>query len=84
VGGAVGLAVLATLSTDHTHRLLAGGESATAALNGGYHVAYLAAAALVAVAIALALTLLRPGSSAAQRPSAAIEPRAATPCPEAA
>jgi hypothetical protein len=84
VGGAIGLAVLAILSTDHTHRLLAGGDSTTAALNGGYHLAYLVAAALVAAAIALAVTLLRPRSSVANLPDAAIEPRAPTPCPEAA
>jgi sugar phosphate permease len=84
VGGAIGLAVLATLSSNHTHSLLAGGESTAAALNGGYHVAYLVAAALVAAAIALAVTLLRPRCSVAEPPGAAIEPRAATACPEAA
>ena len=41
VGGAVGLALLATISTERTRRLLEDGESTAAALTGGYHVAYL-------------------------------------------
>jgi hypothetical protein len=60
VGGAIGLAVLATLSTSRTEDLGASGETAAAALNGGYHVAYLIGAALVAAALVTALTLLRP------------------------
>jgi EmrB/QacA subfamily drug resistance transporter len=60
VGGAVGLAVLATLSTDRTDALLRDGESLLEALNGGYHLAYLVGAALVVVAIVVALTVLKP------------------------
>ena len=60
VGGAIGLAVLATLSAGRTEDLGAAGDSAAAALNGGYHVAYLVGAALVAGALVTALTLLRP------------------------
>lgn len=60
VGGAIGLAVLATLSTDRTETLVAGGESATAALNAGYHLAYLVGAGLIALGIVVALWLLRP------------------------
>jgi EmrB/QacA subfamily drug resistance transporter len=59
VGGAIGLAVLATLATERTDGLLAKGESAAAALNSGYHLAYLIGAALVAVAIVVALVTLR-------------------------
>jgi EmrB/QacA subfamily drug resistance transporter len=59
VGGAIGLAVLATLATGRTEGLLAEGESAAAALNSGYHLAYLVGAALVAVAIAVAVAVLR-------------------------
>jgi EmrB/QacA subfamily drug resistance transporter len=65
VGGAVGLAVLATLATERTDSLRAGGESAAAALNAGYHLAYLIGAALVAVAIVIALSVLQPDSEAA-------------------
>jgi len=59
VGGAVGLAVLATLAADRTDGLLADGESAISALNGGFHVAYVIGAALVAVAFVIAMTVLR-------------------------
>ncbi len=64
VGGAIGLAVLATLATERTSTLRADGESLNAALNGGYHLAYLIGAALVAVAIVVAATVLRTGSPA--------------------
>jgi EmrB/QacA subfamily drug resistance transporter len=60
VGGAVGLAVLATIASNRTDTLLSRGESATAALNGGFHVAYLVGAALVLVAISVVVTVLRP------------------------
>jgi EmrB/QacA subfamily drug resistance transporter len=59
VGGAIGLAVLATLATERTDGLLADGEAAATALNSGYHLAYLIGAALVAVAFVIALTVLR-------------------------
>src|SRR5256885_6852185 len=51
VGGAIGLAVLATLATERTDRLLGDGEPLAPALNSGYHLAYLTAAGLVLVAI---------------------------------
>ena len=54
VGGAIGLAVLATLATERTEGLLADGESAAAALNSGYHLAYLVGAGLVVAALVLA------------------------------
>ena len=54
VGGAIGLAVLATLATERTDGLLAEGEPAASALNAGYHLAYLLGAALVAVAVVVA------------------------------
>jgi MFS family permease len=58
VGGALGLAVLATLSASHTHALSRAGDSTQAALTGGYHLAFWIAAALVACAIAVAATAL--------------------------
>jgi EmrB/QacA subfamily drug resistance transporter len=64
VGGAIGLAVLATISTERTQGLLDEGESAASALLGGFHVAYLIGAALAAVAIAVAVTVLRAESPA--------------------
>jgi MFS family permease len=59
VGGAIGLAVLATFATERTEGLLAEGESAASALNSGYHLAYLIGAGLAIVAIATAVSVLR-------------------------
>jgi hypothetical protein len=74
VGGAIGLAVLATLATERTDNLVADGEPAAAALNSGYHLAYLTGAGLVLVAIAVAVSVLRVGV-----PTGALEPE---PVPE--
>jgi EmrB/QacA subfamily drug resistance transporter len=60
VGGALGLAVLATLATNRTTDLVAGGDSAQAALTSGYRLAFLIAAGLVAVAVAVAALVLEP------------------------
>jgi EmrB/QacA subfamily drug resistance transporter len=60
VGGAIGLAVLATLATEHTNSALADGQSTASALNSGYHLAYLVGAALILAAIGVALSVLRP------------------------
>jgi EmrB/QacA subfamily drug resistance transporter len=72
VGGAVGLAVLATLATGRTDALRVDGESAAAALNSGYHLAYLVGAVLAVGALALALTVLR--SDSPQEAEAETEP----------
>jgi hypothetical protein len=74
VGGAVGLAVLATLATERTDGLLADGGSTASALNSGYHLAYLIGAALVIVAITVALTVLNPGVVSMEGEEAEIEP----------
>ncbi|HXD55460.1 MAG TPA: DHA2 family efflux MFS transporter permease subunit [Solirubrobacteraceae bacterium] len=58
VGGALGLAVLATLSASHTSALRGRGVSQAAALTGGYHLAFWIAAALVGCAIAVVLAAL--------------------------
>jgi hypothetical protein len=60
VGGAIGLAVLATLATSRTDSVAGPGVSHEAALNSGYHAAYLLGAVLVVAAIAVALGVLRP------------------------
>ncbi len=60
VGGALGLAVLATLATNRSADLLAGGEATAAALTSGYRLAFLIAAGLVAVAVAVAALVLEP------------------------
>ena len=59
VGGALGLAVLATLATTHTNSLRGHGESLTNSLLSGYRLAFTIGAILVALAIVAAVTLLR-------------------------
>jgi sugar phosphate permease len=58
IGGAIGLAVLATVSASRTGHLLADGQSAAAALTAGYHLAFVIAAALVLAALAVVLLVL--------------------------
>jgi MFS family permease len=60
VGGAVGLAVLAALSTARTESLLGEGIARAAALTGGFHLAFGVGAALVALAMVVAATVIRP------------------------
>ncbi len=60
VGGALGLAVLATLSATRSDDLVAAGHSTASALTSGYHLAFLIGAALVLAAIAVAVTVLEP------------------------
>jgi EmrB/QacA subfamily drug resistance transporter len=74
VGGAVGLAVLATIAANRTDALLGQGASAAAALNGGFHVAYLVGAALVLCAIAVVLLVIRPVAHPAMAHGRAPEP----------
>ena len=60
VGGAVGLAVLATLSTERTESLEAAGHATAEALNSGYHLAYLVGAGLAAISVLIAIFVLKP------------------------
>jgi EmrB/QacA subfamily drug resistance transporter len=71
VGGALGLAVLATLSATRSDSLVASGHSNAVALTGGYHLAFLIGFALVVAAIVAALAVLR-SPAAAETP--ALEP----------
>jgi EmrB/QacA subfamily drug resistance transporter len=59
MGGALGLAVLASLAARHTHDLRASGDGALVALNGGYHVAFLVGAVFTLAAAAIGATVLR-------------------------
>ncbi len=59
VGGALGLAVLATLAGSRTLSLLHDGAGSAVALAGGYHLAWLVGAGTVVVTLALAMSLLR-------------------------
>jgi EmrB/QacA subfamily drug resistance transporter len=65
MGGAVGLAVLASVAASRTDTLEASGDSALVALNGGYHVAFLVGAVFTIAAAAVAGVLLRAGATAA-------------------
>jgi EmrB/QacA subfamily drug resistance transporter len=65
MGGALGLAVLASVADKRTESLRASGEGLKAALNGGYHVAFIVGAAFAVVAAGLGATLLRASVPAA-------------------
>jgi len=64
VGAALGLAVLATVSTNQTSHLLAQGQSVAAALSGGFHLAWGIGAGLAIISVVLAATVLRSDGSA--------------------
>ena len=59
VGGAIGLAVLATVSSARTETLRNAGRSTAEALTGGYHLAFWIAAALTSIAVVVGLLVLR-------------------------
>ena len=67
VGGALGLALLATLATTRTTDLTANGDSLAAALTGGYHLAFMIAALLMVVAILIAVFVLQSDRAPARR-----------------
>ena len=60
IGGAVGLAVLATVSAARTSALAARHQPAAVALTGGYHLAFWIACGLVVAAAGVTLVMLRP------------------------
>jgi MFS family permease len=62
VGGALGLAILATLAGARTVNLVHDGVGSAAALAGGYHLAWLVSAATILVTLALTLSALRGGT----------------------
>jgi MFS family permease len=63
VGGALGLAVLATVAGAWTLNLARAGAGGSGALAGGYHFAWLVCAATVLVTLVLAVMALRTGTS---------------------
>jgi MFS family permease len=65
VGGAIGLAVLATLAAERTSHLRAEGVSVARALNSGYHLGYVVGAGLVGVAFLVAVFVLQPAKAPA-------------------
>jgi hypothetical protein len=58
--GAIGLATLGTIATDHTKALSSAGHPLLASLTGGYHLAYLVAAVCVGLGVLAAFLVLRP------------------------
>src|SRR3954462_12086485 len=75
VGGALGLAVLATVSATRTSHLESAGKSTLSALTGGYPLAFLIGAGLCLAALAVVLTVMQPERKAAEeRESAGAEP----------
>jgi EmrB/QacA subfamily drug resistance transporter len=59
MGGALGLAVLASTAAARTDRLLAGGAEHLVALNGGYHLAFLGGAFFAALAAIAGVVFMR-------------------------
>ena len=64
MGGAVGLAVLASVAASRTHTLAAAGHTQVAALTGGYHLAFLLGAVFAAGAAVIGAALLRTNAPA--------------------
>jgi EmrB/QacA subfamily drug resistance transporter len=75
ISGALGLAVLSTIATNHSKALASGGSSPVDALIGGYHLAFTIGAIVVGAGIVTALVFLRrrPEEAAAD-PAPAIAP----------
>ncbi|MGH2867723.1 MAG: DHA2 family efflux MFS transporter permease subunit [Solirubrobacteraceae bacterium] len=63
MGGALGLAILASLAASRTSHLLATGHNSLSALAGGYHIAFLVGALFACVAALLGATLLKTKSA---------------------
>ncbi len=72
VGGALGLAVLATLSAARSGALVGAGEPIAAALTSGYHLAFGIGAGLVLVSLVVAVAVLEPERRA--EPEADLDP----------
>jgi MFS family permease len=73
VGGAIGLAVLATLATERKESLLDSGASQASALTSGFHLAWVVGAVLAAGAVAIAVFVLRSPPMPAAEPEAEAE-----------
>src|SRR5947207_1621813 len=69
MGGALGLAILASLAATRTNSLSSSGHGPLSALNGGYHLAFMIGAAFAVIAAAVAAVLIRADATApAQQP----------------
>ena len=82
--GAIGLASLGTVATDHTKSLSASGDSLVSALTSGYHLAYVVGAICVAFGILAAFVTLRPPSGTVAQEVDELDREYATPEPQLA
>jgi MFS family permease len=73
VGGALGLAVLATLSASRAKDVLASGAGSADAISSGLHLALLIGAGLVIAAIVVATVVLAPARALGQVPAEVAE-----------
>jgi MFS family permease len=64
MGGALGLAVLASVAASRTESLTSSGDGPLAALNGGYHLAFIVGAIFAVAAGAIAAALIRADAAA--------------------
>jgi EmrB/QacA subfamily drug resistance transporter len=78
MGGALGLAVLASLAASRTDSLRASGDGSLVALTGGYHAAFVVGALFAALAATVGAALLR--TAAARGPAPSAEPASAMAC----
>jgi MFS family permease len=72
VGGALGLAVLATLASTRSDNLVKAGKATASALTSGYHLAFLVGALLVVVAFVVGVLVLeQPAADVEEMPTEA-------------
>ncbi len=75
VAGALGLAVLGTVATNHSKALQAGGHTLSSSLVGGYHLAFGIGAASIAIGVVSARAVLRSrGVPVAAQPETSPQP----------
>jgi membrane protein implicated in regulation of membrane protease activity len=80
MGGALGLAVLASLAAARSEALGAAGAAAPSALNGGYQAAFFVGAIFALVACAIGARFMRAGATAgAHAPDGGAHGRATEP-----
>jgi len=84
MGGALGLAVLASLAASRSDTLLASGDGRLVALTGGYHAAFVVGAVFAAAAAVIGAALLRVKAPAAmahgESATRGVEPAVAAAC----
>jgi len=77
--GAIGLATLGTIATDHSKALARAGHTLPSALTGGYHLAYVVGAVFVGLGILATVRLLGPPTRPLTQESEELEATAPAP-----